>query len=237
VIALSETPDALFFSSNEYGIPDLDINMQADYFDYPLTWGSVARTKQFVGKTISFYTDDYRYTKLWERPDYVWRSGAPSFIQPNFSTSDAQPLWVAANVIGKKFWLSRYWQSKGMRCFVDLNVSPKWEYLNLAGVPLGYRAYASRVHKNDTLDTLTHQADLAESHAGTDDILFVIIGNRKEIEALCQRQGWIYVSEQKEIWSKRVSNKARKERSLQSDIHIEPIKPKRIGTLEDWIHA
>jgi hypothetical protein len=76
---------------------------------------------------------------------------------------------------------------------------------------------------------LTDQASLAESHAGTDDIKFLVYGNRKEVEALCMRQGWIYVSEQKEIWSKRVSNKARKEKSLQSDIEIEAIKPKRVG--------
>jgi hypothetical protein len=247
---MSDAPDCLFHSSNSEGIADLMPDMQGDFFDYPLRYGSVRRDADYRGKTIDFYTDDNRFNalgnavlygdhfwKLWERPDRVWRSGAPSFVEVNFSTSNAQPRWRALEQIGKKRHLSRYWQERGMRCWVDLNVAPRWWEENLYGVPLGWKAWATRIHRDCTLESLTDQASLAESHAGTDDIKFLVYGNRKEIEALCQRQGWIYVSEQKEIWSKRVSNKARKERSLQSDIHIEPIKPKRIGTLEDWIHA
>ena len=98
-----ETPDCLFPSSNEYGIPDLMPSMQGDFFDYPLSYGSVARQGDYRGHTILFYVDDYRFNslgnavehgshfqKLWERPDYVWKSGAPSFVEANFSTSDAQ---------------------------------------------------------------------------------------------------------------------------------------------------
>lgn len=248
---MSDAPDCIFHSSNSEGIADLMPDMQGDFFDYPLRYGSVRRDADYRGKTIDFYTDDNRFNvlgnavlygdhfwKLWERPDRVWRSGAPSFVEVNFSTSNAQPRWRALEQIGKKRHLSRYWQERGMRCWVDLNVAPRWWEENLYGVPLGWKAWATRIHRDCTLESLTDQASLAESHAGTDAIKFLVYGNRKEIEALCQRQGWIYVSEQKEIWSKRVSNRARKERSLQSDIQIEPIKPKRFaGTLEDWIHA
>lgn len=220
---MSDCPDALFPSSNQYGIADLDIKMQADYVDVPVIWGSQARTKSYSGVTISFYTDDYRYTRLWERPDRVWQSGAPTFIQPNYSTADTQPFWVAANAIGRKFWLSRYWQSRGMRCFVDMNVSPRWEDLNLAGVPLGWRAWATRVHKADSLDRIVQHAELAESHAGTDDILFVVYHHRKEIEDLCQRRGWISISEQSGIWQKRQSNKTR---SLCSELKSKVERPR-----------
>lgn len=227
--------------------------MEADFFDFPLAYGSVRRDKDYIGRTIHFYVDDYRFNalgnaveygqefwKLWERPDRIWHSGAPSFCEINFSTSNAQPRARAIWQIYKKRHLSRYLQEHGMRCFVDLNVAPKWWEENLLGIPLGWKSWSTRVHRNDSLQTISDQAALAESHAGTDAIRFVVYGHRKEIEALCKRQGWIYVSEQKEIWSKRDASKAMKKESLHSEkqIMIEDIKPRKItGTLEDWIHA
>lgn len=195
-------------------------SMQGDYFDYPLAYGSVARYGDYRSRTIHFYTDDARfnalgnavlygetYWKLWERCDRVWQSGAPSFVECNFSTSNSQPRWRALEQIGKKRHLSRYWQERGMRCWVDLNVAPRWWEENLLGVPLGWRAYATRVHKNGSLQTISDQAALAESHAGTDQIKFAVWGHRKEIKALCQREGWIYCDEQSHIWQKRDDSK------------------------------
>jgi len=241
-----ECGDFLFPSSNSEGIPDLDINMQGDYVDFPLAWGSQARTKSFAGKLIHFYVDDPRFNgmgnaveygaafwKLWERPDKVWASTAPSFIECNFSTSQSQPYAVALHQIYKKRFLSRYWQSRGMRCFVDLNVAPEWEELNLLGVPLGWRAYATRVHRFTDLDLLIHQWELACCHAGSEDLIFLVYGHRNEVKDLCARRGWVYLNEQEAVWQKRNESKAMK-RSLQTDIKIE--EPKRhTMTLEAWI--
>ena len=90
-----------------------------------------------------------------------------------------------------------------MRCWVDLNVAPRWWEENLLGVPLGWKAYATRVHKNDSLNSIADQGALAESQAGTDQIKFAVYGHRKEIERLCQKAGWIYIDEQATIWQKR----------------------------------
>ena len=108
-------PDCVLASSNDEGIPDLDLSRQGDVLDYPRQWGSVARSTDMVGRTISFYVDDGRFNglgcavehgstfwKLWERPAKVWQSGAPSFIEVNFSTSNAQPYAVALHQIYKK---------------------------------------------------------------------------------------------------------------------------------------
>ncbi len=238
---MSLTPDCLFSSSNDDGIADLMPSMQGDFLDYPLAYGSVRRDGDYRGRTIHFYVDDSRFNalgnavnygdafwKLWERPDRVWLSGAPSFVECNFSTSNAQPRWRALEQIGKKRHLSRYWQEHGMRCWVDLNVAPRWWEENLLGVPLGWKAYATRVHKNDSLQTITDQASLAESHAGTDAIKFLVYGHRKEIEELCKRSGWIYVSEQASIWQKRDESKKRHV-ATENSIIIEDIKPKRIS--------
>jgi len=239
---MSDVPDCIFPSSNSEGIADLMLSMQGDFCDYPLAYGSVKRDGDYRGRCISFYVDDVRFNalgnavlygdhfwKLWERPDRVWKSGAPSFVEVNFSTSNAQPRWRALEQIGKKRHLSRYWQERGMLCWVDLNVAPRWWEENLLGVPLGWKAYATRIHRNCTLDTLADQAALAECHAGTDAIKFAVFGHRKEIEALCQRQGWIYIDEGKTTWQKRKSHKSR---SLQSDIQIE--EPNKMS-LEAWI--
>lgn len=240
--------DFLFPSSNPEGIPDLDINWQGDYLDFPLAWGSQSRVKSFHARTIHFYVDDYRfngmgnavdygkvYWKLWERPEKVASSGAPSFVEPNFSTSQSQPYAVALHQIYKKRWLSRYWQSREMRCFVDLNVAPQWEEINLLGVPLGYRAYATHFQRYMNLDMLIHQAEIAECHAGTSNILFMVYGHNESVKALCMKQGWIYVPED---WSKPDKAKAEKRsemKALQSEIKItDERKSKQLVSLEAW---
>ena len=236
--------DFLYPSDNYEGFATLDINRQGDSLDYPLPWGSVRRNNDFSGRTILFYVDDNRfnvmgnavmyghvYWKLWERPDKVWWSGAPSFIEVNFSTSNSQPFWVAASQIGKKRQLSKLFQDHGMRCWVDLNVAPRWEELNLVGVPRGWQSYATRIHMNDDVDYLHHQHELACAHAMSDNIKFVVYGHRKEVEALCMHEGWIYVPED---WSKRDAAKAKK-KALQNEIIItDERQNKQEMTLEAW---
>ncbi len=116
---MNSLPDCVFPSANSEGIADLMPSMQGDFLDYPLQYGSVRRDGDYRGRCISFYVDDKRFNslgnavlygdhfwKLWERPDRVWKSGAPSFIEVNFSTSNAQPRWRALEQIGKKRHLS-----------------------------------------------------------------------------------------------------------------------------------
>jgi hypothetical protein len=121
-----------------------------------------------------------------------------------------------------------------MRCWVDLNVAERWEEINLLGVPLGWRAYATHYQKYYNLDLLIHQADLAKCHAGTDNILFAVFAHNKDVEHLCQREGWIYCGED---WKARDASKVAKRVSLHSEktIKIEDIKPKKIATLEAWL--
>jgi hypothetical protein len=220
---MSDVPDCIFSSSNDEGIADLMPSMQGDFLDYPLAYGSVRRDGDYQGRTVHFYTDDTRFNalgnavlygdhfwKLWERPDRVWKSGAPSFVECNFSTANAQPRWRALEQIGKKRHLSRYWQEHGMRSWVDLNVAHRWWEENLIGVPLGWNAWATRIHREDSLADVVDIAAVAEAHAGTDQIKFFVYGHRQEIEALCKRRGWIYVSEQSSIWQKRDESKAMK---------------------------
>jgi len=242
---MSQVPDCIFPSSSYEGFADLDYSLQGDVLDYPMIWGSHARTKSYQGRTIIFYTDDYRFNalgnavtygdvfwKLWERPSKIWTSGAPSFCEVNFSTSQAQPFWVAANCIGKKRHLSRLFQEMGnMRCWVDLNVAPRWEELNLVGVPRGWKAWMTHMQKFMDEDMLIHQYELACAHAQSDNIKFVVYAHNKEVERLCMTRGWQYVPED---WKARDESKRQKRiTASEKAIRIEPLQPKKIG-LEMW---
>lgn len=243
---MQEVPDCVLASSNSEGIPDLDPSRQGDVLDYPRLWGSVARKTDLVGRTISFYTDDYRFNglgaavehgsafwKLWERPEKVWTSGAPSFIEINFSTSNAQPYAVALHQIYKKRHLSRLFQDLGgMRCWVDMNVAERWEDLNLLGIPRGWTAFATHYHRYYDLDLLSHQVDLAREVAATDLIKFAVFAHNKEVERFCQREGLIYCGED---WSARdIAKKKKALAASEKKIKIEEVQPRKIG-LEAWL--
>jgi len=192
---MSEIPDALFPTDNQLDIPVLKLDLQADYLDLPFVpYGSIGRSRKMNG-TYHFYVDDRHFSALWKNPDKIIKSGCVTVVEPNFSTSESQPLAYSIYQIYKKRWLSRYWQENGIRVFVDLNVTPKCEELNFYGVPVGWNAYATRVHKNTTEEELLHQADIAKYHSRSSDILFLVYGHRKSIDELCREQGWIYVSE------------------------------------------
>jgi len=49
---MSDVPDCVFPSSSYEGFADLDYSLQGDVFDYPMVWGSQARTKSYQGRTI-----------------------------------------------------------------------------------------------------------------------------------------------------------------------------------------
>jgi hypothetical protein len=252
---MSEVPDCVFHSSNSEGVPDLDLSLQGDVLDYPRQWGSAARTTDLQHNTITFWEDDYRFNalgtavehghhwrKLWERPAKVWESKAPSFIEVNFSTNHAQPYYRALWQIAKKRHLSCLFQQMGkMRCWVDMNVSYRWADLNMLGVPSGWLAYATHYQKYYDLDLLAHQVELARDRAGTDMIKFAVFAHNQKVERYCQREGLIYCGED---WSARDASKKQKRLAalehkvkiepLHSEMQIQPIRPKRIATLEDW---
>lgn len=185
-------PDAVFPSDNEWGIPTLDLKMQADYFDHPLgIWGSVARRK--MRGIACFYTDDRRFEAVFSRPNSLLLSPCPTVIEPNYSTHPQIPRSVELYGIYRKRWLGRYWQSRGRRLFVDLNVDPTARDLNFLGVPKGWRAYFSRSHGDPA--KLVAEWEAAAAHSGTDDLLYGVYGGGKAVEALCGERGWKWYPE------------------------------------------
>ena len=191
----SDVPDAIFASDNEWEVPLLDIRKQAQFVDAPIVrWGTGSRAYRHNGGTCMFYTDDYRFTALWTDPSPVVNAQFVNVVEPNFSIYRNMPRCGALWQVFRKRWLARYWQDMGMRLFVDLNVPPWAQEFNFLGVPQGWRAYMTR-GATDLPDETVTEYEIARTHAGTDDLLFVVYGGGKQIKALCQARGWVWVPE------------------------------------------
>lgn len=193
-------PDCLWPSNNDAGVPLLDLRLQADAVDIPVqVWGEIKRgTLCKKGGTVCFYTEDYRFEKLWKDPSPLVNSKVVNIVEPNFSVYQQVPPAVALYNTYRKRWLARYWQSKGLRVFVDLNVAPYFYEVNLLGVPDGWRAYATRGY-SERLDHLMLEHALACKKAGHDDLLFLVYGGGLAVKKACQSHGWIWCPETMDI--------------------------------------
>lgn len=184
-------PDALWPSSNRFGIPDLLLDCQADAPEMPLDiWGAKRRDR--TSGTALFYTDDYRFRNLWRNPDQLLRTNVTAFVEVNFSVYEDYPLALALWQTFRKRWLARYWQSKGLRCFVDLYVHPHFDHVNLLGVPEGWFSYATRGHP-DLLPVLDSQLALARRHSGSDEPLFLVYGGGQHVRQWSLDNGCLWI--------------------------------------------
>jgi len=194
-----DVPDAVWATDNEWGVPVLDLKMQADAIDQPvLCWGGAGSRKiKRHGGTYHFYTEDYRFEALWRDPSPVVNSGCLTVIEPNFSAYDNMPRYEALHQIGRKRWLARWWQMQGLRVVVDLNVGAEHWELNLLGVPDGWRSFATRGY-SDRLDQLDSEYRQAERKAGGATPLFIVYGGGKGVEKHCMEHGYLWIREQRD---------------------------------------
>jgi len=194
LLDIGNVPDTVWPSNNRYGIPLLDIALQADAFDNPIeTWGIKSRTNK-MGGTYHFYTDDYRFRNIWDNPQKLVDSGCVNAVEPNFSINFSDPLAVSIWRTYQKRWLSRYWQSQGVRIFVDLNVSAGHDDINLYGVPAGWAAYATRGYA-DQLGAIDAELELAKGHAYPNSVLFLVYGGGYAVRDWCMDNGALWEPE------------------------------------------
>ena len=193
--------DYVFETDNEFGIPSLDASMQAVALEAPvLRYGQKTRHSGGVAVgTLHFYTEDYKFNALWREPLPQILADASCVIEPNYSTNDVMPKVVVLYGIFRKRWLARFWQKCGLRVVVDLNVEPKFDALNLLGVPVGWKAYATRFYDELGEPELMRQYELAQAHAGCDDVLFVVMGGGQIGEGICQRHAWTFIPQENHI--------------------------------------
>lgn len=186
-VARFEVPDCVWPTDNEAGIPLLDINKQADAIDLPVNiWGArLGRTALTrLGGTVLFYTEDYRFVGVWKNPTTVIRGRLVNAGEVNYSVYTQMPPTVALYQTYKKRWLARYWQQAGLKIIVDLNVASQYWKMNLLGVPHGWRAYSTRGYTS-RLDALEIELQIACTHAGTEDVIFVVYGGGRKVREWC----------------------------------------------------
>jgi len=188
----NEVPDALFPTVNEWDIPTLYLPLQADFVDLPVRgWGSIKRKTTMRG-TWHFYVDDYKFAAIWKKPDEVLNTAAVSIVEVNFTTEDQMPMAVGLYRTMQKRWLARYWQSQGLRVFVDLNVAKKFDEINLLGVPDGWKSFATS-GADYAIDRLETQGEIAKRKAGDAAVNFLVYGGGVKIAKLCAEQSWVYL--------------------------------------------
>ncbi len=188
-------PDAVWGTDNEYGIPMLDLRMQADHLEAPFAgWGTMPRKDKMTG-TYHFYVEDYRFEQVWRNPLDIANSACYAIVEPNFSVYDDMPKAVALWQMFRKRWIARWLQSIGMRIFVDLNISHRHDSLRFIGVPEGWKSYATRAY-SERLNETVIEYEQAVKHAGGGTILFVCYGGGKAAEELSKQYGWIWYPDQ-----------------------------------------
>ena len=190
-------PDQLFATDNDWEIPILDDSMQATSVDIPfLCFGEQKRTLDLQGNgTVHFYTDDYRFSAVYEHPEKIVQHHPRNIIEPNFSLYlDMAPAF-GLQAVYKKRVVARMMQDRGIKVFVDLNVAQKFIKLNLIGVPRGWRAFATRGY-SDRLPALELEYRIAEASAaaGGRKPLFVCYGGGQLCKDFCKEVGGVYIT-------------------------------------------
>jgi hypothetical protein len=192
-----------FPSDNPAEIPTLRLRLQADGIDQPvLPWGGQSahwrpsRAAAFRG-TWHFYVVDAKFSALRKHPEAPLDTAAPTLVEPNFSLDDSTPLWIGLEVIGRKRWISRFWQHHGRRILVDLHVPEKYQAHNLLGVPRGWKSYATRA-TDRAIRALEAEHMLALEHACTtdpSDLTFLVYGGGDRVRDWCRRRNaeWVPV--------------------------------------------
>jgi hypothetical protein len=196
---LDYVPDARFPTNNQYDIPSLDINFCAQYCDLPfIGWGTQRRSDKMPG-TWHFYVDDYRFNALWQHPEKVTQTGCRSLVEPNFSVYQQTPQALSIWQVYRKRWLARYWQSKGILIFADLNVNRDYQWINTMGIPNGWTAFSTRGYGDRWKDTLReHQVAGEIASDNVKHLLFVVYGGGKSVKQLCGDHGFVWIPEQED---------------------------------------
>lgn len=197
----NDVPDILFPTDNQWGIPTLSPLLQAEYVVQPiLGWGTRARRGGYAcsGGTWHFYVDDYRFNRLWKYPEDLVRTGARYAVEPNYTVSLNSPRAYVEWCVYRKRWMARYWQTRGIRIWVDLNVPTEFSDLLFAGVPHEWRSFITRGYC-DRMAATENEYLAACNHHGNDDITFVVYGGGKAVREYCQTRNWQWLPEQQDV--------------------------------------
>lgn len=187
-------PDCIFPTDNELEIPVLRTDVQPEFCEIPFVcYGEQKRTYDMGGTgTLHFYTDDYRFSSVFEHPEKILKHHMANIVEPNFSLFTDTPICFGMQNVYKKRWVARVMQEKGIGVFVDLNVAPKFYKLNLIGIPHGYNSFCTRGYEA-RLHDLEFELETARFISGKSP-LFVVYGGGEIVKQWCRENKVIYVT-------------------------------------------
>lgn len=183
------------FPLNGLGIPILLPQFQARQVELPVDiWGRNARLKSAAKtKTMLFYTDDYRFAALLNKPEILVEAGIKVIGEVNYTIHANMPYPLAIFQIFKKRYVSRYLQDMGIEIMVDLNVPSNYEELNKNGVPEGWNSFVTRGY--DMVEILQANFDVARQISGADYPNLVVYGGSKEVRNFCDKHNLVWLTD------------------------------------------
>jgi hypothetical protein len=198
--------DSIWATDNAYGVPALLPELAAREVPFPvMPWGCQGARRLMVG-TWHCYTHDAKFEPLWKQPHRLLLSRPGAGVEPNFSTTEQTPFAFSLYQIYRKRWVARFWQSQGLRVFVDLNVEAELNAPhdatgghppNLLGVPRGWSAFASRAHA-DRPENLDREWEIAREWSGQASPLFLVVGGGRRVKERALANRWNWVPEHRE---------------------------------------
>lgn len=226
-------PDCVFPCDNNLEIPTLRIDVQPSFAEIPFVcFGEQKRTYDMRAQgTLHFYTDDYRFSAIYEHPEKILQHNPGSIVEPNWSCFNDTPIAFGLQSIYKKRWVARAIQEKGIGVFVDLNVAPKFYKLNLVGIPKGYNAYCTRGY-TDRIPQLEFEFETAKYISGKEHPLFVVYGGGEIVKQWCHENCVIYVTPLITIKNKMKAIERIKKEGIAFVDGVKPLFPEMVTPLE-----
>lgn len=171
----------------EADFPTLDINQQATKTDIQglqwVSWGSQSRAA--AADAYHFYVDDTRFSVL----DAI---NCKVATEPNYSANELTPLTLFLADLHKRRTINLMFQHRDIKTLVDLNIPHNLMKYAFYGVPRGWTAYSNKYYKGDT-GHLLDAYHMAQKHAGTDDILYIVFGS-EGVKTMCIENNWTFVN-------------------------------------------
>lgn len=190
--------------ADNYGIPTLISQSVSEW--KPITsahkWGVAARGSSTNGGLVHFYTDDYKFTNLWNYPQKLLHTKCHHVIEVNYSTYHTFPLAYMLWNLYQKRTMSLLWQQNNVITWIDVNVDPCMYEYNFMGVPRTHGYYATRYLANyprrgQGFNSLEQDFKVVKEHC-TVPFIFLVYGGGIQVKEYCYNRDWLWLPDR---WS------------------------------------
>ena len=170
VSPIAITSEAIFASSNKWGIPDLLVEELAGEESIPdrvwhnvpvdpsdeapnagslMTYGNFPKKVNCKGAVLCFYIDDKSFVEIWDKPGEMTMEmlgqGWRAVMVPDFSIFMKDPLILQLWDVYKARWCARYWQECGLKVLPHITWTDErtWD-VSFSTIPRGAPVIATQ---------------------------------------------------------------------------------------------